>query len=92
MSRLYTFAIMWSIAAVLESDNRRLLEEFILQDLAGKIEIPKLKVHLFTKKCLVSCLGIKIIKTNQYAVFHRKENRFTTTPFQKMVNGNTGKR
>jgi len=57
MSRLYTFAIMWSIAAVLESDNRRLLEEFILQDLAGKIEIPKLKVHLFAENVLLVICG-----------------------------------
>lgn len=57
MSRLYTFAIMWSIAAVLESDNRRLLEEFILQDLAGKIEIPKLKVYLFTENVLLVVCG-----------------------------------
>jgi len=49
---------MWSIAAVLESDNRRLLEEFILQDLAGKIKIPKLKVHLFTENVLlVVCIS-----------------------------------
>lgn len=53
LSRLYTFAIMWSIAAVLESDNRRLLEEFILQDMAGKIKIPKLKVRSFAGKGLV---------------------------------------
>jgi len=36
---------MWSIAAVLESDNRLLLEEFILKDLAGKVKVPKLKVR-----------------------------------------------
>jgi len=48
---------MWSIAAVLESDNRRLLEEFILQDLAGKIEIPKLKVYLFTENVLLVVCG-----------------------------------
>lgn len=45
ISRLYTFAIMWSVAAVLESDNRQLLEGFIKTDLGGKIEIPKLRVN-----------------------------------------------
>lgn len=44
LSRLYTFAIMWSIAAVLESADRQLLENFIRIDLKGKMSTPKLKV------------------------------------------------
>lgn len=56
ISRLYTFAIMWSVAAVLESDNRRLLEDFIKMDLRGKIEIPKLRVNRLTEINLISIL------------------------------------
>lgn len=44
LSCLYTFAIMWSVAAVLESADRQLLEQFIRTELKGKIDVPKLKV------------------------------------------------
>lgn len=45
LSRLYTFAIMWSIAAVLESADRQMLEEYIKTDLKDEMNIPKLKVN-----------------------------------------------
>jgi hypothetical protein len=35
---------MWSVAAVLESSDRQLLEYFIRTDLKGKVDVPKLKV------------------------------------------------
>lgn len=37
---------MWSIAAVLESDNRQLLEDFIRTDLVGIMNLPKLRVKI----------------------------------------------
>lgn len=37
---------MWSIAAVLESDNRQLLEDFIRTDLVGVMNLPKLRVKI----------------------------------------------
>ncbi|XP_050528019.1 dynein axonemal heavy chain 8-like [Daktulosphaira vitifoliae] len=43
ISRLYTFSIMWSLAAVLESLNRQLLEDYILKDMKGIMSVPKLK-------------------------------------------------
>lgn len=36
---------MWSVAAVLESDNRQLLEDFIRRDLVGIMNLPKLNVN-----------------------------------------------
>lgn len=36
---------MWSIAAVLESADRQLLEEYIKADLKGEMNLPKLKVN-----------------------------------------------
>jgi len=44
---------MWSIAAVLESANRLLLEEFIKTELKGKMNIPKLKVNQIKRKFLL---------------------------------------
>lgn len=46
LSRFYTFAIMWSIAAVLESSNRLMLENFIKTELRGKMSLPSLNVTL----------------------------------------------
>lgn len=46
LSRLYTFSIMWSIAAVLESSSRAVLETFILTDLKQIMNVPRLQVSL----------------------------------------------
>ncbi|XP_050440010.1 dynein axonemal heavy chain 5-like [Adelges cooleyi] len=43
ISRLYTFSIMWSIASVLESANRQSLEEYILKEMKGIMNVPRLQ-------------------------------------------------
>lgn len=36
---------MWSLAAVLETADRKLLEDFIRKDMRNTMSIPKLRVH-----------------------------------------------